>query len=400
MAKRKESAGGEVLIPGLPPQTTKAIDYIVMSGLRGSTKQEVTIHLIQKSLPEELRSVMETEKVLQELGNPERKLKETQRGALHRKTVSALASDGKGALFSAGEDGVVNVWDDELKKKAKFIGEGGPIYDMACSPDGQKVAWVSGESNDLVLCEVSTGETRAFPLATLKGKEQEKYCQNGHTPWAVAYSPAGQIAAGGMSMRTKVFRLLPREKAHTLKENPQAWESNFGARVLAFNADGSVLAKGEDGTDNLELWDPKNGKRISVFGKNGDYVEALSFHPTEKNILATGSFVEDGGTRLWNIRSGKHEFLGRQEKNDCVHDVRFDPSGEVLISVGSDDTVRIFDVDRKTCIKKVKAEQKGVRAVTFVTPETFATGGSDGTIRTWNLKELLGKARKAAHLET
>jgi WD40 repeat protein/serine/threonine protein kinase len=198
---------------------------------------------------------------------------------------------------------------------------------------------------------------------------------------AVARSPAG---SPGYDARSSLLA----SRFALSKGGPALLGSPVSAgdvRVLALNADGTLLAAGgRDGS--IELLDAAARQPVGprVKGHKGG-VEDLDFGPFGKNLATVG---DDGLLQLWPIADG---MLGKAQTvarfDDVVWGVRFDPSGSKIATAAEDGTVRLWDaaanapatpplIDRMTDFLSVAFSADG---------HGLIAGNGEGEIHGWAL---------------
>lgn len=151
--------------------------------------------------------------------------------------------------------------------------------------------------------------------------------------------------------------------------------------VLAFNADGTLLASGHE-DQCVRVWDLVNMRSLGVLAGHTGAVSCLEFSP-DGNFIASGS--TDRHVLLWDLRIGRSvvSFPGHE---DMVLSVSFSPDGSTLLSGSSDRSARMWRTDGTPVAMLADYESVApmVSATAFNPARpVMATGDSNGVVRTW-----------------
>jgi len=119
----------------------------------------------------------------------------------------------------------------------------------------------------------------------------------------------------------------------------------------------------------IEVWDLKSGKRISDqwIGNLDAAVETL-FTLNDKQVITGG---RDGSIRFWNVASGQQERI--LEHDHWITALALSPQGESLLSLGLDDTVRLWDAATGT--EKLKLPGHGMTGGSSTSALAFSPDG-------------------------
>jgi len=109
------------------------------------------------------------------------------------------------------------------------------------------------------------------------------------------------------------------------------------------------------------------------------------------DVSADGSKVAigdaSGRVKVLDLKSGAELFVAHEHK-DLVDDVRFDATGERLVSASHDRTVRIWDLKKEECARVFEGHRFAVGGAAFL-PDG-ASVISAGYERNWNGKSVAG----------
>ncbi len=265
----------------------------------------------------------------------------TLQGHTAKVTTVAYSPDGKRLASGSGTwdwtknayvAGDVKVWDALTGQELLSLkGHTGPIYSVAFSPDGKRLASGSGTLNatkqDLVAGEVKVWDAQTGQeILTLKGYK--------HHVNSVAFSPDGKrLASAGDERGVTLCDAQTGQKLLSL-------EGPSGANRVAFSPDGKRLAGAGGWVDPwVKVWDAQTGQELLTCKGHTDGINSVAFSPDGKRLASAGG---RGGVTVSDALTGQ-ELLTLQRHADEASSVAFSPNGHRLASGGSDGTVTIWD---------------------------------------------------------
>ncbi|MFE6306156.1 WD40 repeat domain-containing serine/threonine protein kinase [Nocardiopsis sp. NPDC057823] len=288
-------------------------------------------------------------------------------------TTSVSFSPDGSTIASGGRDDTIRLWDIETGENvSNFTGHESSVYSVAFSPDGTKIA--SGSMDDTIrLWDVETGQTI--------------HVLTGHGDWvqSVAFSPDGAtLVSGGGDGSVRLWNVASGENIDIRTHNTTVYS-------VAYSSDGSTFASGS--SSDSQVRDSDTGDKITSF--DHDVLNLSVALSPDGRTLATGT--SSGAVHLRDISSegdgidfeAMHiipiqEVLWRNKVE--FHSVAFSPDGSMIAAGGSDDTVRLWDVDNEKRIGALLGHEDRVLSVAF-SPDgnTLASSSEDGTIRLWKI---------------
>lgn len=194
---------------------------------------------------------------------------------------------------------------------------------------------------------------------------------------SIAYSPSGEYVAGGthtgdiLMWELKTRCLIVTFRGHT------DW-----VRALCFSENGLELFSASD-DQTVRMWNTKTGDPMKIFIGHQGRVMTIAID-CEKQIMVSGG--EDSLIRIWDIPTGNllKEFVGGDDNDKWLFSLKFSPNKKFLLSASGDTTVRLWETNSYTCIRKIKGHKSFVWTAAFSRDGSFiASGGNDGTIRIW-----------------
>ncbi len=179
------------------------------------------------------------------------------------------------------------------------------------------------------------------------------------------------------------------------------------SRSIGFSSDGSkIFAHSNDG-EKVEILDLISGEKVVSLGNEIGWSEALGvdvFYSPNGNLAAiiaerlegtdstSGLFV----LYIYDLRTGK-EILRSQDHEGTIEKVAFSSDGRFAASSSTDNTIKIWDLERKEEIatlsnEKILYKYGSVDDLFFCSDNLTLCAGSVGASQTWQLFKSDGEA--------
>ena len=281
----------------------------------------------------------------------------------------ALTFSPDASIVATSHGNSIYVWDTFTGNAFAMLEEHpDSVNAIALSPDSAKLATAGGDWT-VHLWEVSTGKY----INSLTGHPSAVN--------AVAFSPDGKIlASAGSTLR--LWDADTGESLHTgsrylgsrndLAARAEVRKLHTDSRdlgsidLLVFSPDGKTLATGGGWDHTVHLWDVDTSTLRTALKGHTDKVRDIAFSPDSKTLITAS---RDKTMRLWDASTGTEQknlptpddainpimaanrmlTLLKQgilpKKRDDVHSVKFSQDGTQLISVSSDGSLHLWDVD-------------------------------------------------------
>jgi WD40 repeat protein len=309
---------------------------------------------------------------------------------------SAAFHPGGGHLASAGEDGVVrlfetatwqaartfthkvaNPWNLSLAKITAFDALFTAAMCVNFRPDGRDLAVANGDGT-VSLWNLAQGTEVVLPFID-------------PTEWngvvaSVAYAPnGGTIAAVYDSAAVRIWRTGDQTTVANLATGAGYWIAQ-----VAYHPAGGLLASASGngnpgngvGDGLLELWDPTSGSKITTLADtNSPEGQLLAFSPDGKTLANVRS---DGQTTLWDVaaQSARTVLTPAGSGASCV---AFGPGG--LLATGfTDGTVTVWSArSGKALATLTTRSDSKVHSVAF-SPDARYLAATTSRLSVWTLR--------------
>ncbi|HSG69626.1 MAG TPA: protein kinase, partial [Planctomycetaceae bacterium] len=267
------------------------------------------------------------------------------------------------------------------------------VSHMVSSLDGKWFAYGSRESHNVVLWDAKRHQS----IATF---------DTGKMVHSVAFSPDSKLLAGASwDGSARVWSVDTHELVREI--------GGYGRvhRVL-FSPDGKTLAVSETPSGQIDFWDTNTWTR-NASCKHGYGVGQMAFSPDSKRLVTGGTglkFSESDkhSIKVWNADSGQL-MMRFDDMQNAVEAVAVTPDSRYLIAVGGNwgndpkwggkpkeaEPIRIWDLTTQQLVTEYHGHDKWVRGIVF-SPDgsQFATAGDEGTVKIWELNDVVATTHR------
>lgn len=251
---------------------------------------------------------------------------------------TAAFSPSGNQLATGGVDGRVCVWDTTSWKRVHRVRikayPTSPVDSVAFSPSGEII--LTGSANGACLYDAeSGGELRTIDVRS-PVDAGTAMTGMGPGPMQACFSPAGDLIA--TLSEEDFFEIWDADTSERVRKLETETDGYISLDSIAFDPAGELIvaAVGEA----IQIWDWKEGRRLSNFRGHSDDLYSVVFSPSGRTIVSASS---DGTARLWDTHTGEvlRVFNGH---TDEVMSAKYDPTGDRVVTAGYfDRTVRIWN---------------------------------------------------------
>ncbi|XP_027459765.1 p21-activated protein kinase-interacting protein 1 [Zalophus californianus] len=157
---------------------------------------------------------------------------------------------------------------------------------------------------------------------------------------------------------------------------------------LKFYGNRHLISGAEDGL--ICVWDAKKWECLKSIKAHKGHVTFLSIHPSGKLALSVGT---DKTLRTWNLVEGRSAFIKNIKQN--AHIVEWSPRGEKYIVVILN-KIDVYQLDTAS-VSGTITNEKRISSVTFLSESVLAVAGDEEVVRFFDCDSLTCLCEFKAH---
>lgn len=253
--------------------------------------------------------------------------------------LNAIEFSQDSALVAGGfADSFIKIWslkgdklqgilrEDVPSTSKRLIGHSGAVYGLSFSPDNKYLV-SSSEDKTVRLWSMDTYTS----LVSYKG--------HNHPVWDVAFNPFGHYFATASHDQTA--RLWSCDHIYPLR----IFAGHLSdVDTIGWHPNGTYFVTGSS-DKTCRMWDINKGTSVRVFPGHTGPVTCTTISPDGRWLATAG---EDSLIHVFDIGSG-HRLKTMKGHGKCsIYSLAFSKEGSVLVSAGSDNSVRVWDVKKNT----------------------------------------------------
>jgi WD40 repeat protein len=285
-------------------------------------------------------------------------------------------------IASASWDRTVRIWDANTYDPLPGLQCSGSVYAITISPDSTRLALNERTSG-------IEGVLHVFNILTLEEQAHVSISPGAYFPWAIAFSPGGDMIASGTASGAIQFW-----DASNLSSIGTIRGHHGDVTSIMFSSDVSQIVSGSmDGTVRIRAVASSEEQHVPISGHDAGVNQVV--FSSDGSRMVSGS--DDKTVRIWDGHTCEELALLHGHEN-AVLTVAYSPDGTRVISGSLDHNVRVWDALDFQAITVLKGHRGTVQLVTF-SPDgaQIASCSRDHTVRLWSSSTFQESARLEGH---
>lgn len=259
-------------------------------------------------------------------------------------------------------------YDTGLLVGKPWSGEGGSIYALALSLDGNTIA-----------CGRADGSVQRW---NTDGKMVLEGVRRGHSDWvrSLSWSPSGDHIASGSDDGT----ILIRNATSGMVEFGPIKTKQYRVCALAYSPSGNRIASG-GWNMTICIWDSKTGELALGL------IQGLGYEVTSVVWSSDGTKLYSASDKLARVfDSTSGELLHCFQHDDILYSIALSSTYNVLVCVGNQGMVQLWDTESHQLLGQPFSQNRQIlRCASFSRDGRYlAYGGHDETLTMWIVNDI------------
>lgn len=286
----------------------------------------------------------------------------------------ALGPDGQ-FMASGGSDNQLSIWSAAGQTITQAVaiplqGNGDMLLDLAFSPNSQRIVTGSRQNGSVPQAAVSVWNVSTGAQALLLQNTFAGSCDS------VAYDPKGlRIAAGCYNPATN-------------NASVQLWDANTGASLfgingvvgpVAFSPDGNRVSGADPSTQELHLYDTRNGQLVQTIRGNAVGGINKAVFTANGAYLATGN--GNGTVSFWNIATGQQLSNFGGYTSSSVNDISISTDLSRIVSAHDDGMLTLWDGNTGVALSYFQASKSLRSVILSADGKSVVSAGDENIVR-------------------
>lgn len=294
--------------------------------------------------------------------------------------VTSLAIANDGSRIAIGKFKTIEIRDAIGEKTLKVIGDlPGKVNSLQFIQNGTHLVagtGIAGLYGEAVVIRTSDGEI----VQRLRGHNDIVYS-------VAISSDENTIATSSYDRKSVLWNRQSQEKLNTLTgHNDAIFDSAFTPESDLF------VTASADAT--VKVWSVDSGQRLDTRGEPLKEQYSVAISADGKWIVAAG---EDNRIRKWSLVSRSPNqsnplTISRFAHEAAIEVIRFHPQGDHLVTIGRDDTIKIWDTANLTQQQRLKHTLSHVQTIA-ISDKKVVLGSLDGQIEVVDWPETITESQ-------
>ena len=213
---------------------------------------------------------------------------------------------------------------------------------------------------------------------------------------AIAFSPQGAMAAGGLGETLRIWELdhllndEPAIPLHELKVPVDSSDNRSSALAvfdLAFSQKGTLAASGSFrlGDVGIRVWNGQTGEVLKDIDAHRGWVGAIEFSTDGEELITAGA--ADQSIRIWDVHSWEENDVLKGHFDE-IWAAAISPDGKKLVTGSRDREIKFWSVRSSENPEAARTFRRLANVIFSSDSKTFAAIDQDNLLRLWDAETI------------